>query len=156
MFRKTVISVLSGGRLGRARDAFHMVAADYESATPKAIDGASFVGLFLSREVVKRIGYPDGTLYLYGDDVLYTLELRATGGRIAFWPDIQFEHDFSTIHAAERRFRPLWKCYYHHRNLLIVYRRAAGWMFFPLLPLIVSKWLLKVRHYHGTGTLSCA
>lgn len=134
---------------GRGREGFHLGPADYEGTALRAVDGVSFVGLFLSRAAVARAGYPDGRLFVYGDDVLYTLHLRRLGGRIAFDPALRFEHDFSTIQAHERRFRPLWKSYYHHRNLLIVYREAAGWLFWPALVAVLPKWLLKIRHHGG-------
>lgn len=127
---------------------FHLPAAAYDGAV-QAVDHATFVGLFVSRAAVARAGYPDGRLFLYGDDGLYTLKLSQAGGRIGFFPAIRFEHDCSTFCARPGRFRPLWKAYYHHRNLLMVYRRAAGWKFWPLLAVIVPKWTLKVRHHPG-------
>jgi GT2 family glycosyltransferase len=134
---------------GGGRDGFHLSPEDYEVPGLRAVDAASFVGLFVSRAAIERVGYPDGRLFVYGDDVLYTLRLSAAGGRIAFDPGLRFEHDFSTITAGERRFRPLWKSYYHHRNLLMVYREAAGWLFWPALLVVLPKWVLKVRHYSG-------
>ncbi|WP_347312613.1 glycosyltransferase [Defluviimonas sp. SAOS-178_SWC] len=135
--------------MGRGRDGFHIPVAAYRDTEPTPIDGASFVGLFLSRRAIALAGYPDARLFIYGDDVLYTLGLRERGGRICFHPQVRFEHDFSTIHTAEKRFLPLWKSYYHHRNLLIVYRRAAGMLFWPALLLILPKWILKVRYHAG-------
>ncbi len=134
---------------GRGRDGFHIPRAAYDADRPVAIDAASFVGLFLSRRALERAGYPDARLFIYGDDVLYTLALRERGGRICFHPAIRFEHDFTTITAKGRRFVPLWKSYYHHRNLLIVYRRSAGWLFWPALLVVLPKWLMKVRHHRG-------
>lgn len=134
---------------GRGRDGFHIPRAAYGGARPLAIDAASFVGLFLSRGALERAGYPDARLFIYGDDVLYTLALTERGGCICFHPAIRFEHDFTTITAAGQRFAPLWKSYYHHRNLLIVYRRSAGWLFWPALVVILPKWLWKVRHHRG-------
>lgn len=133
---------------GRGREGFHLGAPDYEGEALRAVDAASFVGLFVSAAAIGRIGYPDGRLFVYGDDVLYTLKLRRAGGSIAFDPALRFEHDFSTIDAGERRFRPLWKSYYHYRNLLIVYRAAAGWLFWPALMAVLPKWYSKARH-HG-------
>lgn len=135
--------------MGQGREGFHLTAPDYAGETVRPIDGASFVGLFLSRGAIRRAGYPDGRLFVYGDDVLYTLHLRSLGGRIAFDPGLRFEHDFSTMNAEDRRFRPLWKSYYHYRNLLIVYRKAAGWLFFPALVAVLPKWLLKTRNHGG-------
>ena len=135
--------------LGGGRGAFHLGPGDYDAAACQPVDGASFVGFFLSRAGVAQAGYPDGRLFLYGDDVLYTLQLSKAGGRIMFDPELRFEHDFSTIKAEEKRFRPLWKTYYHHRNLLLVYRMAAGWLFWPALVVVVPKWLSKLRHHQG-------
>ncbi|MFW2545273.1 glycosyltransferase [Primorskyibacter sp. 2E107] len=134
---------------GKGRDGFHIGAAEYAGQTPVAIDGTSFVGFFISREGMAKAGFPDGKLFIYGDDVLYTLGLTRAGGRILFDPNLRFEHDFSTMTDGDQRFRPLWKSYYHYRNLLMVYRMASG-VLFPLVFLAASaKWLLKVRHHSG-------
>lgn len=135
--------------MGKGRDGFHIGAAEYGAQAPCAIDGTSFVGFFISRAAVARVGYPDGRLFLYGDDVLYTLSLRAAGGRILFDPALRFEHDFSTIGAEDQRFRPLWKSYYHYRNLLMIYRLCAGPWFALVGPLAALKWLAKVRFHEG-------
>ncbi|WP_412552930.1 glycosyltransferase [Shimia sp. MIT1388] len=134
------------GRGGR--DGFHITPEDYQGA-PKQIDVSSFVGLFVSREAVAKIGFPDGRLFVYGEDGLYTLTLSKSGGRIGFIPELRFEHDCSTFGDDDRRFRPLWKIYYYHRNLLMLYREASGWFFVPLLFVVLPKWLLKTRHHKG-------
>ena len=134
--------------LGGGRGGFHLKPEAYEGP-PQQIDVASFVGLFVSRAAVARVGYPDGRLFVYGEDGLYTLGLSAAGGRIGFLPDIRFEHDCRTL-EDDGRFRPLWKVYYYHRNLLMLYRRAAGpVLFWPLLMVVLPKWLLKVRRHGG-------
>lgn len=133
---------------GGGREGFHITPEAYEGA-PQQIDVTSFVGLFLSRRALKTTGYPDGRLFVYGEDGIYTLGLSAAGGRIGFFPAVRFAHDCSTFGPGEERFRPLWKVYYYHRNLLFLYRIAAGWMFWPALLFIVPKWLLKIRHHRG-------
>lgn len=141
---------LSTALRGGGRNGFHISPAAYEADTGRPIDITSFVGFFISRDGVARAGYPDPGLFLYGDDGIYTLEFSRQGGRIGFEPGVRFEHDCSTFGAAQRgRFRPLWKVYYYHRNLLLLYRQAAGWLFWPLMCLILPKWLLKVRHHKG-------
>jgi GT2 family glycosyltransferase len=136
--------------LGGGREAFHLGAGAFGRDAPvRDVDAASFVGLFVARAGWQAVGFPDGRLFIYGDDVLYTLGLRRAGGRIVFMPAIRFEHDFSTITQTVQRFRPLWKVYYHYRNLLLVYRRAAGVFFWPALLVILPKWLFKVRQYDG-------
>lgn len=137
-------TILGGGRTG-----FHLGPADYAGRATRVVDGTSFVGLFVSRAAVSRVGYPDGRLFLYGDDVLYTLGLSRAGGCILFDPELRFEHDFSTMSEEDRRFRPLWKSYYHYRNLLMVYRMASGPFFVLVFPAAALKWLLKLRHHTG-------
>lgn len=132
-----------GGRGG-----FHVPPETYQGpAIP--VDVASFVGLFLSRRAIERVGYPDGRLFIYGDDGLYTLGLCKAGGRLGFEPAIRFEHDLSTFAGQRGRFLPLWKVYYYHRNLLLLYRMAAGWLFWPALAVVIPKWLAKRRDHPG-------
>ncbi len=132
------------------RGGFHLTATAYEAPEGRAIDVTSFVGFFISRAGVETAGLPNPGLFLYGDDGLYTLELSRRGGRIGFEPSVRFEHDCSTFASAQRgRFQPLWKVYYYHRNLLLLYRLAAGWMFWPVMCLILPRWLWKVRAHSG-------
>ncbi|GGD40068.1 glycosyltransferase [Sinisalibacter lacisalsi] len=134
----------------KGRNGFHIPHAAYQG--PMApIDVTSFVGFFISRAGIERGGFPDPALFIYGDDAIYTLELSRRGGRIGFAPQIRFEHDFTTFtnNDSGQRFRPLWKAYYHHRNLLLLYHKAAGWLFWPVLIVLMPKWILKVRHHEG-------
>lgn len=127
---------------GGGRAAFHLADGDYSLPGPRSVDGASFVGLFLSRRAVALAGYPDGRLFVYAEDGLYTLGLTRAGGRIGFFPDLRFEHDCSTF-SASGQFTPVWKTYFYHRNLLFLYRRAAGWLFWPALLIVLPKWALR-------------
>lgn len=136
--------------LGGGRGAFHLTPAAYGAGqAPRQVEITSFVGFFISRRGVGLAGYPDGGLFVYGDDGIYTLELSRAGGRIGFFPDIRFEHDCSTFAAMPGRFSPLWKVYYYHRNLLILYRLAAGVWFWPALLIVLPKWALKLRAHDG-------
>lgn len=134
----------------RGRGGFHLSPAHYTAKESVAVDVTSFVGFFISRRGVELAGYPDPALFLYADDGLYTLRLSQAGGRILFEPSICFEHDCTTFGAGQRgRFQPLWKVYYYHRNLLMLYRSAAGLMFWPALLVIVPKWLSKTVSHPG-------
>lgn len=137
-------TTLGGGRAG-----FHVADADYERTSPRRIHAASFVGLFLSREAILKAGYPQGDLFIYGDDVLYTLGLSRSGGQIGFAPWLSFEHDCSTFERGKVLIhRPLWKVYYNYRNGLLAYREAAGPILFWLVLLVcLPKWSMKVRAY---------
>jgi GT2 family glycosyltransferase len=131
-------------RLG-GRAAFHIPDAAYAAAGPVPVDGGSFVGLFIPRAALDRCGYPDGRMFIYGDDVHYTLRLARAGLPNAFDPRLRFEHECATaIHGAAMR--PFWKTYYHHRNLCLVYRLAGGAVLYgPLMLALAPRWLTKGR-----------
>lgn len=139
--------------LGRAlragREGFYLDEASYTAKAVQPVDGASFVGLFIGRNAIKQAGYPDGGMFIYGDDVLYTLNARKAGATILFDPDVTFEHNFTSQAQARGRFAPLWKSYYHHRNLLMIYRSALGVFFWPSLALLLPRWGLRARSYQG-------
>jgi len=136
---------------GGGRGGFHLKDKDYQSRKALPIDACSFVGFFLSRRAIARAGLPDGKLFLYGDDVIYTLKLSRAGGAIGFAPDIRFEHDCTTLNRGTAYVhRPLWKAYYNYRNGLLAYRVAAGpVLIWPVLMIVVPKWLMKARLYRS-------
>jgi GT2 family glycosyltransferase len=134
--------------LVRGRDGYHIPYRAYGSQSPCPVDLTSFVGFFISRRMIAAGGLPDPRLFLYGDDVIYTLTLRRLGFGIVFDPSISFEHDCSTFENDRRRvFDPIWKVYYTYRNALIMYRLAAGFLFWVMLPLLAVKWFLAADRY---------
>lgn len=137
---QTLSGFISALRKGRA--GFHIEDAAYAADTTTQVDGASFVGLFLSRRTLQNVGFPDGRLFIYGDDVIYTLSASKSGATMLFDPKIEFEHDCKTG-STVGVFSPLWKNYYRFRNQIFVYKLAAG----PVLGLFVvlaqvSRWWL--------------
>ena len=140
------LATLKQGRAG-----YHLSDAAYTAAGPSEVDGASFVGFFVSRGAVERIGYPDGRLFIYGDDALYSIQLRQAGLRIGFDPALRFEHDCGT-EMGVHPITPLWKVYYMYRNQLLVYRAAAGpVLFWPVVGLKALTWRRQARHYKGAA-----
>ncbi|MDN5568408.1 MAG: glycosyltransferase [Paracoccus sp. (in: a-proteobacteria)] len=135
--------------LGRGRAGFHLSDSDYDRDAPVTlVDMSSFVGLFLSRAALSRAGLPDPRLFIYGDDQLYTLQMRRQGLRIGFAPQIRFEHDTAALQGKSGLvLRPLWKVFYMYRNALIAYRVAAGPWFWPLVPVLLRKWRRKAADY---------
>ena len=131
-------------RLG-GRAAFHIPDAAYQTAVPLPVDGGSFVGQFIPREAVQTCGFPEGRMFIYGDDVHYTLRLARAGLPNVFDPRIGFEHECATaLHGVAMR--PFWKTFYHHRNLFMVYRQAIGpVLIWPLMLALMPRWLLKGR-----------
>ena len=140
---------------GGGRSGFHLRDDDFQAQALQQIDIASFVGFFVSRAAIARVGFPDGKLFIYGDDVLYTLKLSRAGGAIGFAPWLRFEHDCSTLRRGEGHIhRPLWKAYYNYRNGLLAYRAAAGpILFWPAVVVVLVKWVLKSRGYGADQAL---
>lgn len=133
----------------RGRKGFHIQSDAYSEKNPSAIDVTSFVGFFLSRRGIELAGFPDPQLFIYGDDGIYTLGLTEKGGKICFDPRIRFEHDTTSFASEGGRLQPLWKVYYYHRNLLLLYRLAAGIFLVPALFVIIPKWLFNTGKYKG-------
>lgn len=138
---------------GKGRAGFHLQDQAYAPDSPVVeVDMSSFVGLFLSRHALNTAGVPDPRLFIYGDDQLYTLNMRRKGLRIGFAPRIRFEHDTEALQGSSGLvLKPLWKVYYMYRNALIAYRVAAGPFFWPLVPLLLVKWRRKAVDYGPDG-----
>ncbi|WP_460272892.1 glycosyltransferase [Celeribacter sp. ULVN23_4] len=113
------------------REGFHLQNADLRPKSSAIdVDFNSFVGFFLRRSAAEEIGPPEAGLFIYGDDVLYSLKLRRRGWRISVEPSLRFVHDIETF-RDDFVYRPLWKVYYHCRNGVEVARQAAGRVVFP-------------------------
>lgn len=138
---------LIGATLTRGnRAGFKLPDAAYAPDAPAVgIDNASFVGYFVARAGWRKAGLPEGGLFIYGDDVLYSLRLRRAGLGIIFAPALRFTHDCGSM-DAQFVYRPLWKIYYHCRNGVSIARMAAGPLVFPLaLAWYVALWARRGR-----------
>jgi len=130
------------------RSGYHISDQAFSDVDPISVDLSSFVGMFIPSEIINEIGYPDPKLFIYGDDVLYSLRIREAGYEIKFHPDIEFTHDCSTFKMDKKRaFSPLWKVYYAYRNGIFMYRKAAKLLFWLFLPLLITKWTLAGSRY---------
>jgi GT2 family glycosyltransferase len=136
-------TVFKGSRAG-----FHLKDADFAAdAGTKRIDVASFVGYFVRRDAVATSGLPEGGLFIYGDDVLYSLRLRRAGIGMVLMPQVRFTHDCGTM-GQGFIYRPLWKIYYHCRNGVSIARQAAGPLIFPAaLAYYTVVWWRRGNHY---------
>lgn len=139
-------TLVTGSRAG-----FHLHDADYAPDAPaRAIDVASFVGYFVRADAWQTAGLPEGELFIYGDDVLYSLRLRRAKFTMAFAPAIRFTHDCGTL-GDGFVYRPLWKIYYHCRNGVAITRQAAGPLIFPAaLAYYTLIWWRRGRQCDGT------
>ena len=137
--------------LGNTRAGFHVPDAALAPDAPATeIDVASFVGFFVNARAVAAAGLPEGGLFIYGDDVLYSLTLRRAGLQLALAPAVRFEHDCRSL-TEGLMVRPVWKVYYLTRNGVAVARQAAGRLLFPAaLAFYIVQWTRRGRHApHG-------
>lgn len=141
----SLISILSTAIKGRM--GFHVTDEAYQSEQVE-IDASSFVGCFVRVDAVKGcLGLPRSELFIYADDIIYTLEIGACGLKHLFVPSVKFTHDCATLVDQKAIYKPLWRAYYTYRNGLEMYRKVAG-LFFPLIVLMkVPTWLLKAKYY---------
>jgi rhamnopyranosyl-N-acetylglucosaminyl-diphospho-decaprenol beta-1,3/1,4-galactofuranosyltransferase len=127
---------------------FHITDDEYKAGNMVLVDWCSFVGCFIKCSIMpERVGYPHKELFLYGDDVIYTLNITEKGYSLLFVSDIVFYHDCETIDKSKKVYTPLWKAYYTYRNGLLVYRAMSG-MLYPLIVLIKTiLWLSYFPYY---------
>lgn len=141
------VSVFLRTILCSGREGFHLKPGDYAFDAPQLVDVGSFVGFFLGRAALQEIGPPRGDLFIYGDDVVYSLTLRQAGFSIAFAPAVRFAHACGSLSEGGIT-RPLWKVYYLCRNGVLIARTAAGPLLFPLaLAWYLLAWSRKARLY---------
>jgi rhamnopyranosyl-N-acetylglucosaminyl-diphospho-decaprenol beta-1,3/1,4-galactofuranosyltransferase len=127
---------------------FHITDDEYKSGKTHPVDWCSFVGCFIKCSIMPgELGYPQKELFLYGDDVMYTLGITNRGYSLLFAPDIVFYHDCETIDTAKKVYKPLWRAYYTYRNGLLMYRMMSG-MLYPLIVLTkLALWMSYLPYY---------
>ena len=88
----------------------------------REIGRATGAAMLVPREVVERVGYLDGRLFLQVEDVEWSLRMRAAGYRILYVPAGQVWHHVSVASGGERAPDT---AYYEMRNSLYVCARHA-------------------------------
>lgn len=101
------------------------------------MSGLTFVGFYISKEVVDKAGIPRDDLFIYFDEVDYSMSIQENGFEIIGIQESIIEHPYimSTIKKKflfkeVRLFQmPNWKKYYWMRNNLLV-RKKRGRHYF--------------------------
>lgn len=134
----------------RGREGYHIEYSHYQSNRCIKVDASSFVGFFVRSMVIRKVGLPMENLFIYGDDIIYTLRIRKNGYLHMFCPNLKFIHDCSTFKGKRGVYKPIWKAYYTYRNGIIMYREAAGLFWIPLIliPKIIS-WIMMSKYYEN-------
>ncbi len=117
------------------------IALEYYDRDYFETDTVSFVGMFVSRETITKIGLPLKDFFIYYDDTEYCLRIRSHGGRIFTLPKSRILHKTSggEMQHVERHRTPLsWRNFYVRRNQLYTYRKYGNIGFKFYLKLLVS------------------
>jgi rhamnopyranosyl-N-acetylglucosaminyl-diphospho-decaprenol beta-1,3/1,4-galactofuranosyltransferase len=108
-----------------------------------------FLGLFIHRNLVQDIGYPDSSFFLSGDDMEYCARARRVCARCILARSSRIRHPL----PARRHLRilgrvwpvlelPPWKRYYDVRNRIVIARRHYGVrLWTETVPGIILRWL---------------
>jgi GT2 family glycosyltransferase len=85
----------------------------------ETIDADAFVGPLFPKHVVEEMGYPDGGLFIYGDDTEYTTRVHQ---KYEIYLIKAAVIDHNDPPAASTGFKPetYWKLYYNIRNRVII------------------------------------
>lgn len=95
-----------------------LTAAEVESHPYVCIEGMSFEGPLIRKEVISKIGLPNKDLFILYDDTDYSYRAILAGYRVAVVRDaIMEKHDFQAASDyRENKIRNKWKLFYHVRN----------------------------------------
>lgn len=92
-----------------------------------------FLGLLVSRDLIRRIGVPDPGFFIAADDVDYCFRARSAGANIILVGQSWIEHPASERYCLPLPWRPFyslklvpWKRYYDVRNRILVAKNHYG------------------------------
>jgi len=119
----------------------------YFNSINKYIDASTSVGLFIRTKLVKKIDLLRNELFIYTDDLIFTLGLTSQGHKLLFVPSVKFTHDCTTLVNDNDVYHPVWKVYYTYRNRIELYRVSSRWFYLPVILLQVVPWIMKSRYY---------
>jgi GT2 family glycosyltransferase len=121
----------------------------YKKELPCQIDASTFVGFFVRADVVRQIGLPRTELFIYADDLIYTLGMTSKGHKHMFIPSVKFTHDCTTLVNENDVYDPIWKVYYTYRNRIEMYRVSSRWLYLPITLLQINSWIRQKKYYEN-------
>ena len=100
----------------------------------EAVDSIPFLGFFLHRGLIERIGLPDGDFFINADDLEYSLRAQNGGAKLLLVKASRIQHPIAKIITLQfgnfslvYRVLPTWKMYYEVRNKITIGKRYFGW-----------------------------
>jgi len=136
--------------LRKGNSGFHIDSSYYLDKRSCSVDFASFVGLFISKRIVEKMGFPDKDWFIYGDDLDYTTNFTRAGFQMIFDPKLVFYHDCQSLNAGnvnQKTYSSLWRAYFMYRNGVIIYKKLAGNLFFLVFLYKLLSWILASKAY---------
>ena len=121
----------------------------YSSSDNSYIDASTSVGFFIRTKLAKKIDLLRDELFIYTDDLIFTLGLTSQGHRLLFVPSVKFTHDCQTLINNKDVYYPLWKVYYTYRNRIEMYRVSSRWLYLPVTILQIVPWIMKSKYYEN-------
>jgi GT2 family glycosyltransferase len=128
-------------------------------ADVEEVDMIPFLGFFIHRQLVERIGYPDPGFFICADDKEYCERIKLQNAKLTLVKSSIINHplaqtvihDFGPFQAAYRSLPP-WKIYYDVRNKILIakkYFRYRIWT--QTLPGIFWRAFLNVLKEENRG-----
>lgn len=127
--------------------AYYLEDKYYFDDKPIEIDASSFVGYFLKVSYIEKFGLPRSELFIYADDLIYTMQARKFATKLIFHPNIRFLHDCNTLDDGLDIYHPLWKVYYSYRNRIELQRISMGVLFYIFIFFQIIGWKKKAKYY---------
>lgn len=91
-----------------------------------------FVGFYIPREIVDKVGFPRDDFFIYWDDHEYALRIQSAGYSIYKIKASVINHqDANKLYYPEKKIGPVhfkmfkmadWKVYYYYRNKILTYK----------------------------------
>jgi len=92
-----------------------------------------FLGFLINRQLVEKVGFPDESFFISGDDFDYCLNIRGHGGTVFLCSDSRLKHPVpprKVINVLGYHFTMLvqapGRSYYNIRNKIVIARRYYG------------------------------
>lgn len=111
------------------------------------IEANAFVGPLISKYAVEKVGYPDGSLFIYGDDSEFTYRISRKF-KIKLIKDAVINHRDQPIYGKQKP-ENWWKDYYLFRNRILFIRKyktniIQEFIGLSLLYVIILKQIIKI------------
>jgi len=106
----------------------------YELDRNIEVESLSFLGIFINREMISEIGYPEKDLFIWWDEIEYSLRIKAKNKKmfvvissILIHPkgvsDKEVKLPFNKVLYIKSSSLPPWKDYYDIRNGILIIKR---------------------------------